>query len=465
MNNAKQTGILILILILAGILLVLPTIVRNMEGNPYSTNSDSYYNIRIFNEVDGNYFDNLQQRHIPINIIYNLQSKESLNFLINKILMLVVGLATVIMVYAILRKHNMSEKNIWAILLLLIASPIFIYTFMGFNSYGIIIFISLLIIYLMIIDYIWLAAILFCILPFIDIYGAVISFVFIFLHSISNNRSLKRVRLFIILSIAAIIVSIILNTLSGYNILGSIPFEESNIITDIGADIGFSFSSIILSVIGLLLLWEKGWKNLLIYSSILLGIVVAVFNNFVRIYINFILIMYSGFAFVYLTRRKWSIQLIKKITVLLIICSILFTTLVYTTKIIKAKPNNDYIDALKFLEKQSFPEEKVLSSEDNGYIIAYYSDRPAFVDGKTRSYEHYKINILENISTSRNLERTENLLKSNNIRYIFIDQDFRQFLEERQGLLFLIDTSGKFKNIYKNNLIEIWMYTPTEETG
>ena len=448
---------LLIALILALVLLTGPYLVRMLEGNPYTINSDTYYGLRL-ESMQATYHDPLQQRDLPLNILYFLHLPQANMFLISKIIALILGLASVALGYVILKNFNMNEKNIAAILLLLVASPIFIYTFIDFNTYAIIILLNLLIIFFLMKNKLYASTLLFLILPFIDIYGAIISFLFIMLFIVSANKNLKSHRAFIIISILAIIISIIINSMLGYNILGITPFEKSNIITDIGADIGFSFSSIILSIIGLLLLWEKGWKNLVIYSVIILFIILSVFSTFLRIYLNFLLAIYAGFAFIYLTRRKWSINIIKKITILLIICSILFTTLVYTTKIIKEPPNPDYADALAFLNQQSFADEHVLSSADNGYLIEYFSQRAAFIDPKTYNFENARMQVFENISTSRNLDRTEAMLKEYSIKYIFIDQDYMQYLEEKQGLLFLINTSNKFKNIYKNPGMEIWMY-------
>ena len=421
-------------------------------------NSESYNNLRLFNSVDSHFYDSLEDRHVPVNILYIMPYKSDITSLMLKIFTLLLSLGTVILAYLLLKKHNMNEKIIWVIMLLLIVSPIFIYTFIDFNMYSIIIFMSLLATYMLISDHKIFGSIIFFIMPFIDVYGSVISCIFLTLYLVARNESFKGYKTFMILGISAIILSVVLNTVLGYNFISSMPFQKSNMITDIGADIGFSFSSIILSAIGLILLWEKGWKNLALYSSIILFMFVAVFNTFLRVYLNLILVIYAGFAFVYLTRRKWSIPIIKKITILLIICSVLFTTLVYVNKLVKAEPNTNYVDALKFIKQQSFNDEGILSSEKNGFLIEYYGERKTLIDDKTISYNASRLALLENISTSRNLERTGNMLTNNSIKYIFIDSDFKQYLEEKQGLLFLMETSNDFKNIYQNQNVEVWMY-------
>jgi hypothetical protein len=128
------------------------------------------------------------------------------------------------------------------------------------------------------------------------------------------------------------------------------------------------------------------------------------------------------------------------------------------TKIVRSEPTPEYIDALNFIKAQSLPSEVILSNPTNGYLIEYYSERMVFVDDSTKYYDRTKYDNMSVIASSRNLERTEKLLKDYNIKYILIDQEFEQYLKEKEGLLFIIDTSNKFTSIYKNSHVEVWMY-------
>jgi hypothetical protein len=137
----------------------------------------------------------------------------------------------------------------------------------------------------------------------------------------------------------------------------------------------------------------------------------------------------------------------------------MFTTILYSTKLSKAEPTPGYVDALKFIKEQSLENEKVLSAAENGYLIEYYAERSAFIDEKTSIYEPKRLGIFNNLTTSRNLENTESILKEYSIKYIFIDDSFRQKLEADQGLLFLIENSQKFKEIFISKEVQVWMYT------
>jgi hypothetical protein len=455
-DNAKA---LVFLVLLAGLLIVTPYFFRMWQGNPYSINSETYNILRLYNTLDNDFYDDLQDRNVMLNILYFLPFTEDYGFFMTKIIVFLLALLSIIFGYLIMKRHNFPDKVTIATLLLLMSSPIFISTFIDFSTYSITVFLGLLSIYFLSTDKRYISAIIGIILPFIDLYSATIMIIIQALYILSRHNSLSRHKALVISGILAIITSIIINIYLGYNVFSSISIAKSNIITEIGASSGFSFSSLLLSIIGLVLLWERTWKNIAVYSMIILLLISAIFLEVLRVYLNFVLVIYGGFAFVYLTRRKWSIGIIKRITLLLIVCSILFTTLVFITNNIKSEPNSNYVEALVFLNKQSMVNETVFSSEDNGYIIEYYAERASFVDQKSGIYDPEKIRLFENLSISRNLEKTESILKQHSIKYIFIDSDFQRYLEDKEGLLFLISTSNKFRNIYRNEDIEIWMYT------
>lgn len=439
---------ILLILILAGALILSPYAFRTFQGNPYMINSEAYYNVRVSGQ------DQLQDRTMPLSIL-NFFNQD--NVIFNKIIPLLSGILCVGLAFMIMKKHNISDKNITAIMLIMISSPIFLYTFLDIKYFAFTVLLTLLTIYFIVSKKYLISAIPLVLIPFIDFYSSLIAIILIVLYITLTAKNYSTYKIVLIIGIVSFIASILLNNYLGYSVT-RIPIEKTRLITDIGAEVGFSFSTMILTLIGMILLWDKGLKNLAVYISIILLFALSVFNTTLKAYVNFILVVYAGFAFVYLTKRKWSIPIIKKVTLLLIICSIMFTTILYATKLSKSEPTPGYVDALRFLKEQSFENEKVLSSIENGYLIEYYAERGAFIDEKTNIYEPKRLILFNNLTTSRNLEKTESILKEHNIKYVFIDEYFKQKLDSDQGLLFIIQNSQKFKNIYRNKEVEVWMY-------
>lgn len=445
MNENTKT---LLILLFAGALILSPYAFRIFQGNPYMINSEAYYNIRVAGE------DTLQDRTMPFSIL-DIFNKN--NIIFNKILPLFLGILCVGLAIMIMKKHNISEKNTTAITLILISSPIFLYTFLDLKYFSFAIILSLLTVYLISSKKYIFAIIPLVLIPFFDFYSSLISIVLVMLYILLTAKNYNNYKIIIIISVASFIAALLLNNYLGYSVT-RIPLEKTRMITDIGAEVGFSFSSLVLTIIGMILLWDKGLKSLLVYILIILMFILSAFNTTLKAYVNFILVVYAGFAFIYLKRRKWSIQIIKKVTLLLIICSIMFTTILYSTRLSKTEPTPAYVDALRFIKDKSLEDESVLSAIENGYIIEYYSERRSFVDEKTNIYEPNRIAVYNNLTTSRNLEKTESILKDYSIKYIFIDKIFMQKLEADEGLLFIIENSQKFKEIYKNEEVAVWMY-------
>jgi len=455
MINEKKY--LVILVLLAGLLLLAPSTIRMLGHNNYMINSEAYNNIRLYNQGDMQY-DSLQGHSTSLNVLDLIRLNESARQILFNIIPILLGLITTILAYLVLHKQNISEKTIVAIVTLMIISPIFIYAFTNYKIYSFVIFLNVLGLYFLMHDKIMFSIAAFAIIPFIDPFSGIVTMVLLLTYMFSSQKHQASTKIISIALFAAVILSLILNSFYGYNILHITTFSVHNILTDIGANVGISFSIIILTIIGLILLWEDGWRTLVTYILLLLFFVISLFNDTVRIYVNFIIMIYAGFAFIYLTRRKWSITIIKKTTILLIICSIFFSTLVYTNNIIRSEPTPGYIDALQFVKEQSLPTEVVLCSPTMGYVVEYYTERMAFLDDSTQYYNQQKNIDLETIASSRNLDRTEKLLKEYNIKYIIIDKEFEPYLKDKEGLLFLIDTSNKFTSIYKNTDVEVWMY-------
>jgi hypothetical protein len=452
----KNTKYMIILVLIAAIILITPTVVRMFNDNKYPVNSEAYLNMRLY-EADNIRYDSLQGRNIPFNALNLFRVGEDAGQVLYRIVPILLGLASILFTYLALNKQNISEKTVIAISCLIISSPIFIYVFTDFKVYSFVIFLNVLGMYFLTHDKMFFCSMAFAIIPFIDLLSGILTLIILLIYLFNTKKHKKIIKMTSIALLTAILLSVTLNIYYGYNITNIFRFYAHNMLTDIGANIGISFSTLILAIIGLMLLWENGWRTLLTYLLILMLIVASIFNDTLRIYTSFIIMLYAGFAFIHLTKRKWSIGIIKKTTILLIICSIFFSTLVYTAKLSISEPTPEYVNALNFVTEQSFPNEVILSSPTEGYFIEYYTDRMVLADDSTKSHDQ-RYGIIEEIASSRNLERTESMLKEYNIKYIIISKEFEPYLNEKEGLLFLIENSKRFSNIYKNEKVDVWMY-------
>ena len=125
---AKEKTHIIVLMLIAGLLLVVPSTVRMLGHNTYMANSAAYENMRLYNQGDIKY-DSLQGHSISLNILNLIRLNDYARQILFNIIPMILGLITVALMYLILHKQNISEKTIVTIVTLIIVSPIFIYAF------------------------------------------------------------------------------------------------------------------------------------------------------------------------------------------------------------------------------------------------------------------------------------------------------------------------------------------------
>ena len=104
-------------------------------------------------------------------------------------------------------------------------------------------------------------------------------------------------------------------------------------------------------------------------------------------YGNFIIIYLSSLGIVYLLKSKWELDSIKELTTLIIVCGLIFSTVLYAKQTGEMNPNQDIVEALKWLEEQE--EGIVFSHYSRGYWIEYLADKESFTDSSYgRLYLH-----------------------------------------------------------------------------
>ena len=230
-------------------------------------------------------------------------------------------------------------------------------------------------------------------------------------------------------------------------------------ISDLGASTGFSVFIVLLFFIGLVLNWRRDTKQVFDNLAALGGVALSIFILPVRFFFLFFLCLYASMGFNYLIRRKWSLNMLKKITSLVLFCGILFSVIVFIKFEIESQPSEEMLSALSFLQDK--PSGTVLSHPSYGTLIQYFAEKrilfSASLDYSTTLYNQSSPYFF-----SRDLEVVETLFQQSNIKYIFIHEDMKEGLlwqEPLEGLLFLLKSSKKFINIYSYQGYEIWEYT------
>src|SRR3989344_4256905 len=268
-----------------------------------------------------------------------------------------------------------------------------------------------------------IAGITFIFIPLFNLESAIL----IGLMLICYILYLKRKRLLLIISILLmLILSFVYH--NRFNL---------NIISDFGSKIGVSIFAVFLFFFGFSVSWEKK-KFLLLYGVCFLLFLFSIKFVFVLFYLNLLLSILVSVSLIELFDRKWENILIKNLTLLLLICGLLFSGVSYAKNISEDSPSNEFFIAL-----EKVPDDAIIfSSLDNKYWINYA--------GKEMAFDN-ELNDYNDILMLRDAEISRFLLDKYNITYVLIDNKMRKKIWENQmdGLLWVLNYDIEhFNNIY-----------------
>ena len=244
-------------------------------------------------------------------------------------------------------------------------------------------------------------------------------------------------------------------------------FSTTNIlnesISDLGGAKGFSVFFIILAVIGFFDSWSK--KKIYYPLYMLAGMLIISFfmvGNDANMYAALPLAVLAAFGVLKVTEIAWSVQIIRKMIYLLILCGLIFSTLSYSIRLATAQPSDETIRSLEWLKNNSRAEGTVLSHHSSGYWIESIAERKVLIDSHSSSIPYFDQKYMDiySLSHAAELEDTDAVLYDNyGVDYIWITQEMKEgkvWKTEDEGLLFLLRNNETFKNIYSSDGTEIW---------
>jgi len=471
----NKKNIFTYLIILAIIILLIPILARLLSNNPSYLGSNAYYHTRIAQTikekgVPTTDFLSYGGREYSPNIYHLILAGISFIIPLNILLFiipLILGIFSLILFHSILKRLRQKKQLISLSALILIMSPIFIYLFTTTNQNNIPIFLNLFAIYFFLSKsknkkYLF-AIIPLTIAAFFNILHAIIPILLIFFLATTKNKKSKAIKL----SIAPLLVLLtyhlpfyIKNGISLTPDFVKINFFNS-FISEFGAIISFGIFTIILTLMGIMNLRENK-KTTLFYTIILALLFISYHIINLRIYLNFIVAFLAAHSFLVLINQKWELKAIKKLTVLIIICGLLFSTVTQLNVLSNSQPSKEAIFSLEWLKNQ--PPGKVFSHYSNGFVIQKISEKPTIMDSLFEYAPNLETTYKDSqlLFNSRRLKNTTQVINKYDITYIWIDNQMKNgqvWINQDQGLLFLLQHSDNFKNIYSLNNIEIWMYT------
>ncbi len=351
-------------------------------------------------------------------------------FLVARVLPIVLGILSLLLFFEILKILGFRYWTIVLSCLMLIFSPSFIFLFATLTDFAFVAFLLLLISYLLFRKKEVPALVVFYILPFFGFLNLALALFLLLFYSLNIRRF--RLFLYALPSLALLVFS-----------TGKTLYSFGSFISDFGGPFGLGIFVIILSIFGLGFFWKNKYAHFYFYLAIILLCVLSFFNLRVLSYLNFFLALLAALGLEALFERHWKSKLIKSLTVMILIIGLFFSGLSYSTSVVKGLPNNDVLDALYAL--RDLPQGTVFSQVSREYWVDF-AGKP-FVGGNDLLY-------------TRDIDNATSIINSKQVSYIWIDKDMKSMIwvEEDQGLLFLLKYSKRFEEIYSNDYVGIWKF-------
>jgi len=479
-----EKNTLVYVMLIAAIVILIPHLVRFSFYNNIMIGEESYYHATIAKQIieqkslihDPNYVFN------PYHLILALAGYFIGVEFASKLIPFLLGMLSVLVFYLILKEFKIEIEERFVISLILIISSSFIYLSTMSNIYSVPVFMTLLGIYLLFKKNIFLTVLSFLAFAAAISFGMfnallVITIIIAYLIEETQKEKVsletkkprfsfksKKAAVFLFMLFIISVLCFPLYFQQRTKVLPAGNILQSSI-SDLGALTGVGVFNILLAVVGFFLIWKKRKEYPFIFLLLLIMFMFFFYTKNISVYLTFIFSVLAGHAFVKIRDMGWEVKIIKNLTMLLMICGLLFSTISYLNRISNMQPDNEVIKSLDWLKHYSKQDEVVFSHYSKGFWITDVAERPVVTD---KMFEYYpnaeeRFNDSLEIFYSRNLKNTKSLLEKYNINYIWIDNEMKNGLvweKEQQGLLFLFRNNETFKNIYNNQGIEIWKVYP-----
>jgi len=453
-DHIKQYGELIAILL--ALFLIIFTLFIRMQSSPAIAGDESYFNLRMSHELVNNYnleHDELENRTYNFNLYHYFLTL--FLFLPDQVMILISILLTLIstyLFYLALRANFNKEKSIIAIIVYIL-SPLYVYSALTLTSFSLITFLVILSAYLYFKKnkYWMLPALL---ITLLDISSFIIFTSIVLIYEFQKEQDYEKPFVLLILgALVAFVFMKLMNYTPIFNLNGGLIFKHY--ITDFGAIIGYSFFSLLLAL-AIISLWKNNSKNIVANLSIVLLFLYTTLSSSSRIVFNLVISLYVMFALYHFINRKWIMDVLKDLTMLILVSSLLFSSISFANRLANMEPTNEFILTLQTM-KENNREGIIFISPENGFITEYYTGKPVYLDGLSFIYSDYeeKLEISQELLDSTSPIKTKELLNKEGITYIHVNSKTR---EEKKGIVLVLELSENFIKLGEFNGQEAWLY-------
>lgn len=456
------------VLVLAGALLLvlLPIFVRVSNDLPVIAGEQSYYHARMAELVlEGKSTDPLLEGrpvpyspyHVILAIIQNVLPFPFYAILFSVLL----GMLSVFLFGLCLQQYGIKHE--FFVLLLFVLSPFFATTFSQAFHHSLIVVLFLATVFVSakpgsLWTFFTVALVVLQALssPISALFGVITPYCVARVSSVAVRRAK--------LSAAFGALAFLLVTLPRWFAFGATPVAERDflrLIADFGNPLGISIFALLLALIGFVVVWKHKKRYYVLYSVAFLTLVLAVLFSDAVPYASIIIALFGGVAFGTFASTRWRLREIKALTILVIFCGLLFSTLSVTLDFAQGMPSAEMQKAGEWLAEQ--PPGIVLSHPKNGHWISFFGHQPILLDNAVPSTPTADIrwaDIQKTFGTA-DIELARRLLRKYGVKYVLVTREMKEGLvweRPEQNFLFLLENSKTFKKRFHTGTVEIWEY-------
>jgi hypothetical protein len=468
---------LVLVLVLLAVL-VLPVFARMYYKNDAMVGSESYYHLALAKQlVSSGSVDLFKTPSVVSDSVFLERQRYFTPFhhLLAWCLVLLggysvfvlpalFGVIAVLLFYLLLSSFGFEVHERVVMLLVLVLNPAFMYTFSVLNVHAASIVFTLAGFLFFLRKgrfFLLLSVVCFSIVALFSIFNILLAFFLLLVYVLSSK---EKQDWFVIVLLVVSVISFSNHTELFYNYNTEVSRFDifGNFISDLGGMVGFGVFTLILAVYGIVSRWKHKGVFLLYFSLALLLVLASLLvGSVANMYAMFFVAVAAGVGFGRLLESGWRLGMIKKMTVLIMICGFVFSSVSFINRMIDSPPDPVILESLGWMRENAYHDGYVLSAYDNGYWLMSVGGMKVFADPlSAQGYDQrFLYKVADSVFYSRNLKGVKEILQRYDIRYIFIDGAMKGggvWNRDDEGLLFLLSDKDTFKKIYSQGDVEIY---------
>ena len=187
----------------------------------------------------------------------------------------------------------------------------------------------------------------------------------------------------------------------------------------------------------------------------------TIINREFIIYSSFLIIYIASLGISYLVKSRWESETIRRLTIVLLIIGLLFSSYTSLISIKNSQPNNELFQALSDLRTQGVMGDVVFSHYKYGIFINSIANKKNYMDSNSGYAPNLKVRYqdMQTLFYTRSADQAKELINKYDIDYILITKEMKEGLvwnNRDEGLLFVVENSKEFRSVIKNDEVEVW---------